>query len=217
MIKQKIKKCKGNGEAKGHGCGEMKFRYKYGLCYHCFMEWWNTSWKAEVMRKSRRIRSKPPVKKKKPKIKEQNNESLASLINSVRTLFQKLIRYRDYGKPCVCCGEPMGAITEYDGGHFIAANKCSQLVFHPDNVHGQRRECNRLEDGNYNQYFINIQKRIGSEKFEELFEIKKKFFSYKWDRHQLYRMRKHYSNQLRLVESGEIETDEIDFSIGIVK
>lgn len=213
-IKRKEKKCKGTGKAKGNGCGKHEFIYKYGLCYECYQDWWHNSDEAKEIRKSTFLRSRKnakPKKQLKPKSK-----TLPQLIQATRYPFQKLIRYRDYGKGCICCGEGLGNISDYDAGHFVPANICSQLIFHPLNVHGQLKECNQHKNGNYIGYLEGIKDRITADQFNELIRIKNKYSTYKWERGQLNRMKQHYEQQLRLVESGQIEVSDIDFSVGII-
>ena len=61
--------------------------------------------------------------------------------------FNKYIRARDAGKPCICCGKtPQSeALTggEWDAGHYRSRGACPELAFDERNCHAQLKRCNR--------------------------------------------------------------------------
>lgn len=60
--------------------------------------------------------------------------------------FNTFIRIRDAGRPCICCGAPMGPNRPgggIDAGHFLSVGSAPHLRFEESNVHAQRKSCNR--------------------------------------------------------------------------
>lgn len=87
--------------------------------------------------------------------------------------FNKYIRLRDRGKPCISCDtilDPERA--KYDAGHFMSKGHYPELAFIEDNVHGQCVECNRWRGGNYHEYEERLIIRIGEARFQQL-KVKK--------------------------------------------
>lgn len=76
------------------------------------------------------------------------------------------IRARDAGKPCPCCGEPLGEV--FDAGHFHESGQYSFIRYHEDNIHGQRTQCNRYKGGDSGDYERNLRLMIGDERVDWL-------------------------------------------------
>src|SRR5574343_1533122 len=70
----------------------------------------------------------------------------SELMAEARDDFNAYIRLRDAGKPCICCGKPMeperhgGSV---DAGHYMSVGSCPELRFEEENVHAQRKNCNK--------------------------------------------------------------------------
>jgi hypothetical protein len=217
---RKKKKCKGIGKAKDSGCGEIKYPHRYGLCSPCFGEWlYSTPNGKSVLNKSI-ITGKNKVKaekKRKDKEKKEALKTIAQLIQDARRPFQKLIRMRDQGKQCICCGIPLPYnISGYDGGHLFSAEKFTGLIFHPDNVHGQSIKCNKYDYGNSSGYLTNLPNRIGQERVDNLKKLSAKLREYNWGRQELIDLKNYYNKELRLVEKGEKNINDVDLNVGIV-
>lgn len=73
---------------------------------------------------------------------------------------------RDFGKPCVCCGEPLG--EGYHAGHLFESGNNTIIRFNEFNIHGQRAICNTAYNGDSGSYKPNAIKRVGLEKYNEL-------------------------------------------------
>jgi hypothetical protein len=190
MIQNKERKCKGNGKAAGFGCGSMQLERKYGLGLKCgcYRNWLLNSPEGKeviektTLRASKKV-SKENKKKKSEEIKKMgySSKSIANLIHEARVPFQTLIRMRDHKKPCVCCGGSLGYnLGDFDAGHFLKAELYSGLIFHPDNVHGQRKYCNMHLGGNEAEYSVNLPKRIGNDRFNYLIQNKARLRTYRW-------------------------------------
>lgn len=80
----------------------------------------------------------------------------------------KLVRERDFGKPCISCGK----MRTLEAGHFIPISKSTKLRYDLRNIHGQCAECNRFKYGNYVEYRKGLIARYGF-KFVENLEMEK--------------------------------------------
>ena len=92
-------------------------------------------------------------------------------IKEAQAAFNRYIRLRDAGKPCICCGRPLegGAIGGgFDAGHYRSVGSAPHLRFDERNVHGQTKQCNRYGAGRAVDYRIGLIARIGREAVEEL-------------------------------------------------
>lgn len=95
------------------------------------------------------------------------------LIKEAQALFNKFIRLRDKGRPCISCGRnPNDAnlITgsRWDCGHYRSVGSCPELRFEELNAHKQCVSCNQHKSGNAVEYRLNLIARIGLDKVEWL-------------------------------------------------
>jgi hypothetical protein len=113
-------------------------------------------------------------------IKKYSKYSVPDLIKKATIKFNKFIRERDNGLPCISCGTH----TELQAGHFYSGGHYSCLKFNENNVHGQCKRCNYFLSGNLNEYRKNLVKRIGQPGIDELDRIAAlyKRNGFKWDR-----------------------------------
>ena len=80
------------------------------------------------------------------------------------------IRYRDKGKPCICCNRPLG--EKYDAGHFLESGNNPLIRYDEDNIHAQSVYCNQYKGGDSDDYRGNLIKKIGIERVERLESMK---------------------------------------------
>lgn len=106
------------------------------------------------------------------------------------------IRARDKGKPCICCGMPLG--DDYHAGHFKRANSFGEIKYHEDNIHGQRADCNTQYGGDRGHYEYNLRKKIGDEAVNNLYEkITETNRVYKYTIDELKDIEEYYKNKLK--------------------
>ena len=85
--------------------------------------------------------------------------------------FNRFIRLRDRNFPCICCGRLLGADAiggGYDAGHYRSVGSAPHLRFNEDNVHAQRKDCNRYGGGRAVDYRIGLLDRIGLDRVSAL-------------------------------------------------
>ena len=126
------------------------------------------------------------------KIKTKSN-----YMNELQRTFNKYIRLRDLGKPCISCGRPLRA--KYDAGHCYSVGAYPNLRFNEDNVHGQCVACNQHKHGNVSEYMINLPKRIGYERYGALLDKRKDPQNYSvWDVQEMINV---YKEKINVIES----------------
>ena len=92
-------------------------------------------------------------------------------IAAVQVHFNRYIRLRDAGLPCICCGKPMepdrpgGAV---DAGHYRSRGSSPHLRFDERNVHAQRKSCNRPGGTTAASFRAGMVARIGLAAVEQL-------------------------------------------------
>lgn len=91
-------------------------------------------------------------------------KTIPQLIKEAQFEFNAYIRARDKGKFCICCSQPLGLEAVgggFDAGHYRSVGSASHLRFNEDNVHGQRKVCNRWGAGRAVDYRVGLIARIG--------------------------------------------------------
>lgn len=113
---------------------------------------------------------KAQVKERKAdKIKRDNQRALPQLKALAQTAFNKFVRTRDAGKPCISCGKPLesgGIGGASDCGHFRSVGSAPHMRYVEDNAHGQCKHCNRHLAGNHVAYRSGLIERIGLRQVE---------------------------------------------------
>lgn len=113
--------------------------------------------------------------------------------------FNKWIRFRDEGNPCISCGRSTGA--KVNAGHYLSVGSHPELRFEPLNVHLQCEYCNVYKSGNIGQYKPRLIDKIGADKVDWL---ESKHEPKKYTCEQLREIRAYYA---KLTRDG-IKTDD---------
>ncbi len=164
----KPKKCKGTGLAKGYGCGKITEHRKRGLgkmC--CYADWLLNSENGKIeLEKTINKVTKPRKEIEALKTKKKERKTLSLEIEKTQKLVNKYVRLRDQGKPCISQNIPY--TPDAEAGHLYPKNQFSAIRFDLDNIHGQSIYANRNLKGDFENYIIRVEKRIGKERLEIL-------------------------------------------------
>ena len=98
-------------------------------------------------------------------------KSLGDWIAETQTLFNRYIRLRDAGLPCICCGRYGGEWSKggiWDAGHYRSRGSAGHLRFDVRNVHRQLKQCNSYGAGRHSDFRIGLIARIGISEVEAL-------------------------------------------------
>lgn len=126
------------------------------------------------------------------KARKEALKTTPDYIKEAQHAFNAYIRARDAGKPCICCGQPLGTGEvggAFDCGHYRSTGSASHLRFDERNAHAQRKVCNRWGAGRAVDYRIGLVARIGLEAVEAL-ECSNA--PHKWTRDELIAIRDTY-------------------------
>jgi hypothetical protein len=191
MIKEK--KCKGQSNAISfQGCGKLvnvAFR-KYGLCSSCYAEFLTETEVGKlILSKALNKAQKPRIELEKADKEHKEKKGISGALLITKTVVHAYVRKRDQGKPCISCGCNWN--PEFEAGHHYSANSFTTLKFNLDNIAGQCFFCNNKLEGNFSNYALNLPKRIGVERYNELVRLASidKQFSKVWDLENLKEIR----------------------------
>ena len=87
-------------------------------------------------------------------------------LKRVQTEFNKYIRSRDKGQPCVSCQRYHDG--QYHAGHYRSVGAHPELRFVEDNCNLQCSVCNNHRSGNLSPYRVNLIAKIGLARVEWL-------------------------------------------------
>lgn len=120
---------------------------------------------------ARKVRADRVAERVTTKARREKLITIPERIKAAQKEFNAYIRARDHGKPCICCGLPLGAGEvggAFDCGHYRSTGSASHLRFDERNAHAQRKVCNRWGAGRAVDYRVGLVARIGREAVEAL-------------------------------------------------
>lgn len=125
----------------------------------------------EERKAEKQARMQARVERAETRRKKEAMKTLPDLKKEAQIAFNEFIRLRDTGKPCICCGRPLGEGDVgggYDCGHYRSVGSAPQHRYNELNAHAQRKQCNRWGAGRAVDYRIGLIARIGLEAVEAL-------------------------------------------------
>ena len=127
-----------------------------------------TTQKVCSMRCAIALQDAEKVKKFNQETKERREKlkSKAQWLKQAQAAFNKFIRLRDAGQPCISCGRDTGC--KVNAGHYRSVGARPELRFTELNVHLQCEHCNMWKSGNIMDYRIRLIDKIGLDKVEWL-------------------------------------------------
>jgi len=126
---------------------------------------------------------------------KQDLKTLQDWLKEAQTIFNKYVRLRDQGLPCISCNLPP---KKKNAGHYYSSGGHSNIRFDEDNVHLQCEACNTFLSGNLLNYQIGIQKKIGAQKLLELQE--RAHVTKKWTIDELKEIIETYKTKVKEIE-----------------
>jgi len=119
------------------------------------------------------VKEKAAIKKQKEFNAETRRRKVAlksrsDWLKDLQVVFNRFIRLRDSGKPCVSCGRPDGDDHQRHASHYKSRGAHPELAFNVLNCHASCATCNNFLSGNLVPYRIELINRIGLDKVEWL-------------------------------------------------
>lgn len=138
---------------------------KYGLNYLCSPECgYEYSKKIADKRRS----------KEKSESRRKDREKLKSLktrpewLKECQTVFNKYIRLRDAGLPCISCSHPDDGSRQRHASHYKSVGGNPALRFDPSNCHSSCSICNNWLSGNLVPYRVALIAKVGQAEVDRL-------------------------------------------------
>ena len=130
--------------------------------------------------------------KRKKEIKK-GMETVQELMKITQVTFNKYIRLRDKGLPCISCGVTM--LKKINACHYYSSGGHKALTFNTDNVHSGCERCNSYLAGNLTEYRKGLIERIGIESVERLDELAHE--TRKYSREELRELNEYYKQKIK--------------------
>lgn len=114
---------------------------------------------------------KRQAERKADREKREKLKTRSDWIKEAQREFNRYIRLRDGGRPCISCGTNLasGRIGGgFDCGHFRSVGSAPHLRFLEGNAHGQCKRCNRYGSGMHSDYRIGLIERLGQMAVEQI-------------------------------------------------
>ena len=103
---------------------------------------------------------------------KENIRSKSDWMKLAQAAVNQWVKFRDRDQGCISCGarpeQKRGGTV--DAGHYRSRGAAGHLRFNTNNIHAQCVKCNRHLSGNVVEYRINLIRRIGEDKVQQLEE-----------------------------------------------
>ena len=136
-------------------------------------------------------------------IKASNREALKKLktrsqwLKDAQAIFNKFIRLRDSGLPCIACNKPM--MKKINASHYRSVGANPELRFEELNCHSGCEACYTFLSGNIFNHRVNLKLKIGDEK---LAWLEGNHEPKKYTIEQIQEIIKHYRLKVKELENG---------------
>lgn len=180
-------------------CPHCKAKLEQGQRIHaeCIAPWADAQAEKAKRAEAKKARAAAKVERASIRARKEAIKTIPMLIKEAQVAFNAYIRARDADKPCICCGQPLGAGEvggAYDCGHYRSTGSAPHLRFDERNAHAQRKVCNRWGAGRAVDYRIGLVARIGVATVEAL---EADNTPRKWTREELIAIRDAYRKKLK--------------------
>lgn len=108
--------------------------------------------------------------------------------------FNKFIRMRDAGQPCISCEKPDNGQHQRHASHYRSVGACSSMRYDENNVHSSCSVCNAWLSGNIGEYTPRLIVKIGQSEYER---IKYAPNIYAWSIDELKEITKEYKKKCK--------------------
>lgn len=182
-------------------CKHCKARTdRVGKALHddCVTPWYEANRERLAKKVARKKQLAARAEKAKDRQTLEAMKTLPMLHKEARFWFNRFIRLRDAGKPCVSCGAPPPNLATLhagrDCGHFRSVGSAGHLRYTEDNAAAQCVHCNQHLAGNYLGFRNGQLERIGLARVEALETDNR---PEKWQRDQVRGIRDTYKTKCK--------------------
>lgn len=136
---------------------------RFGLNYFCSTDCAYNQIRANIIKKAN-IDVKERRKRDRERLKQLKTRS--EWLRDAQAVFNRFIRLRDAGNPCISCGRNSGA--KMNAGHYLSVGAHPELRFNEFNTNLQCEHCNSYKSGNQAEYRPKLIAKIGLAEVERL-------------------------------------------------
>lgn len=141
----------------------QKFGLKLFCGYEHAAEWAKTQ---QEKLKAKKASKESSERRKRDRERLAQLKSRSEWMKEAQAVFNRFIRLRDVGLPCVSCGRFHEG--QWHAGHYLSVGAHPELRFNEMNVWRQCQPCNAHLSGNQINYRKELVRRIGLEEVEKL-------------------------------------------------
>ena len=133
-------------------------------------------------------------RRKENSLDRQRIKTKTQHLREAQTVFNRYIRLRDAGKPCISCDKPDDGTHQRHASHYRSVSAASQLRFDEANVSASCMQCNSHRSGNVVEYRIRLANKIGQDEVERL---ESSHEVVKWDIDEIVVLKQRYREKIK--------------------
>lgn len=138
---------------------------KFGLNYFCDTE---CAYKQARANQDKKARKDIAEQRKADREKLKQLKSRSEWLKELQVIFNKFIRLRDAGLPCISCGALDDGSRQMQAGHYKTVGAHPALRFDESNCHAQCSRCNNFLSGNLLPYRVALIAKVGQAEVDRL-------------------------------------------------
>lgn len=142
---------------------------RFGLKLFCSMEhavaWAKTQ---QDKAKAKKATKDTSEQRKRDRERLKQLKTRPEWLREAQVVFNKFIRLRDAGLPCISCGALDDGSRQMQAGHYKTVGAHPALRFDEKNCHSQCSRCNNFLSGNLLPYRVALIAKIGQAEVERL-------------------------------------------------
>lgn len=138
---------------------------KFGLNYFCDTE---CAYKQARATQAKMASKDASEQRKRDREKLRQLKTRAEWLREAQVVFNKYIRLRDAGLPCISCGAPDDGSRQMQAGHYKTVGAHPALRFDESNTNSQCSRCNNFLSGNLLPYRVALIAKVGQAEVDRL-------------------------------------------------
>jgi 5-methylcytosine-specific restriction endonuclease McrA len=138
---------------------------KFGLNYYCDAE---CAYKQARANQIKKIDKDASERRKRDREKLKQLKSRSEWLKELQVIFNRFIRLRDAGLPCISCGHPDDGSRQRHASHYKSVGGNPALRFDPNNCFASCSICNNYLSGNLVPYRVALIAKVGQSEVDRL-------------------------------------------------
>lgn len=169
-METKQKQCKGLGNAKDYGCGNLSYKRTLGLCDSCLYDFYTKSEIGKIIFEKRKLKVKSVKDKAFKSDLKEKIKTLSDYAKELQKEVNTIVRLIDKSSQCISTLKPLN--EKYDAGHFYSVGSNPSIRFHLDNIHAQSVYANQYLSGDQMNYINGLSYVYGDEYKDYVLSLK---------------------------------------------